>query len=290
MLIHKPVLLQEVLESVSSDTKIFVDCTLGHGGHTLEIIKKIGPQLKVIGIDLDQQMLNKAEEILQNFKDQIKFVHGSYSDIDQILIQNGYQKADFILVDLGVNLQHFKDFSRGFSIKLDGDLDMRFDKNQKLTAYDILNSYSIKQLQEIFISYAQFTPKKSLEIAQTIITERKKNPIKTTFNFKNLLKLCGLGEKACAVIFQSIRIQTNQEIQNLQILLQKLPKILNSRGKCVILSYHSIEDKLVKENFKNLVGDGQFKLVNKKAVKTNYKEIEINRASRSAKLRIIQKK
>jgi 16S rRNA (cytosine1402-N4)-methyltransferase len=99
-----------------------------------------------------------------------------------------------------------------------------------------------------------------------------------------------LWEKACAVIFQSIRIQTNQEIQNLQILLQKLPKILNSRWKCVILSYHSIEDKLVKENFKNLVGDWQFKLVNKKAVKTNYKEIEINRASRSAKLRIIQKK
>ena len=124
MLIHKPVLLQEVLESVSSDTKIFVDCTLWHWWHTLEIIKKIWPQLKVIWIDLDQQMLNKAEEILQNFKDQIKFVHWSYSDIDQILIQNWYQKADFILVDLGVNLQHFKDFSRWFSIKLDWDLDI----------------------------------------------------------------------------------------------------------------------------------------------------------------------
>ena len=152
-------------------------------------------------------------------------MHGSYADINNVL--RG-RKADYILNDLGVNLEHFKDVSRGFSIRGEAPLDMRFDTSKGPTAADILRTYSIDQLRHIFEQYADFSSPKALELAQHIVSTRKQYPIVTTQDFKNLLSSCGLGDPASTVIFQALRIETNKELDNLIAFLGTFPEALNS--------------------------------------------------------------
>jgi len=129
---------------------------------------------------------------------------------------------------------------------------MRFDQDAKHSAYDIINTYKLPDLMHMFITYGDFTEKKAKELGETIIRERAKHQIKTTYDFKKILNACGLGDKACAVIFQCLRIETNQEIQNIKVFLEQLPQVLSKKGRCAIISYHSIEDRLVKTYFKQL--------------------------------------
>ena len=166
---------------------------------------------------------------------------------------------------------------------------MRFDQNAKKSAADIINSYKAPELANIFITYGDFTEKKAKELAESIIRYRNKQAIKTTYDFKKILNECGLGDKACAVIFQCVRIETNQEIQNLKTFLEQLPQVLSTKGRCAIISYHSIEDRLTKTMFKQLEESKQFHIVTPKTVQAHYTEVEKNKAARSAKLRVIEK-
>ena len=245
---------------------------------------------RLVGFDVDALMMKKAKERIETWElkieNRVEYVHGNYADIKNVL--QG-RKADFILNDLGVNLEHFKAVERGFSIRGIAPLDMRFDTDQKQTAAVIVNSYTSDQLRHIFEQYADFSAPKALELAQHIVTTRKQTPIVTTQDFKAVLNACWLGDKACTVIFQSLRIETNKELDNLQSFLSAFPETLNSSWRCLIITYHSIEDRFVKQVFNELVATWAYRLVTKKAVKPNYKEVAVNRAARSAKLRILQK-
>jgi len=278
------------------NTKLIVDCTLGHGGHAMALLS-IAQKAKLIGFDVDELMLTKARFQLAtkidenwrkslNIDKRLEFVHGNYADIVAVL---AWRKADYILNDLWVNLEHFKDVERGFSIRGDVFLDMRFDTSKGTTAADILAKYSIDQLQAMFEQYADFSSSKSLELAKYIITSRKEKPITTTQDFKQILNTCGLGDKACVVIFQSLRIETNKELDNLKRFLVDFPKCLQLSWRCCMITYHSSEDRLVKQCFNALVATWQYRLVTKKAIKPNYKEVALNRAARSAKIRILER-
>ncbi|MBU0626947.1 16S rRNA (cytosine(1402)-N(4))-methyltransferase [Patescibacteria group bacterium] len=178
---------------------------------------------------MDEKMLQKAQKILSENEESkiqiLEFTLASYADINHIL---GDRKADYILIDIGVNLEHFKDPSRGFSIKSNADLDMRYNQNATKSASTIINSYSLQELSKIFQEYGDFAEKKADELAQAICKERKHSPIQDTFGLKTILNSCGLGEKAAAVIFQAIRVETNDELENLKKFLEVFPDCLTS--------------------------------------------------------------
>lgn len=282
-------MLKEVCDFLPANAQLIVDCTLGHGGHAMALLS-ISPQAKLIGFDVDQLMMDKARLQIgardEELGARIEFIHGSYADIVGVL---AWRKADYILNDLWVNLEHFKYVSRGFSIRWEAALDMRFDMSKGPTAADILAKYTTDQLKDIFEHYADFSSPKALELAQHIVTTRKEKPIVTTQDLKLILNACGLGDKACTVIFQAIRIETNHELDNLQKFLSQFPETLNLSWRCCMITYHSSEDRLVKQAFNDLVATGKYRLLTKKAVKPNYQEVAVNRAARSAKIRILEK-
>jgi len=288
MVVHTPVLLHEVCWLLAPESKLIVDCTLGHGWHAMQLLT-LAKNATLIGIDVDELMMDKAKNIIENWKlkieNRIQYVRGNYADIQTIVWG---KKADFILNDLWVNLEHFKAVERGFSIRGDAPLDMRFDTQQSLTAAKILATYTQDQLTTIFETYADFSTSKARELAHAIISTRKEHPLLTTQDFKTVLNSCGLGYKACIVIFQSLRIEVNGEMDNLKRFLAAFPKVLNLAWRCLVINYHSIEDRLVKQAFNELVVTGKYHLVTKKPIVPNYKEVALNRAARSAKLRVIE--
>ena len=293
MILHTPVLLNEVCSYLLPESKLIVDCTLGHGWHA-QVLLSLAKDARLVWFDVDELMMKKAkiqigirdQELGTRIEERMEYVHGNYSDIKNVLWA---RKADFILNDLGVNLEHFKAVERGFSIRGIAPLDMRFDTSTGPTAADIVATYTTDQLTHIFEQYADFSSPKALELAKYIVTTRKQKPILTTQDFKVILNACGLGDKACTVIFQSLRIETNKELDNLKRFLSVFPETLNSAWRCLIITYHSTEDRLVKQAYNELVATGDYKLVTKKPVMPNYKEVAVNRAARSAKLRILEK-
>ena len=286
MVNHIPVMLNEVLDSIDPNYKILVDGTLWHGGHSKNILEKFPNIQKIFGFDLDPNILAQTKLRLSSFSNKIEFIWSSYINIQKILWD---QKVDFVLLDLWVNMEHFKDWSRWFSLNHDAKLDMRFDNQSWISAYDVINNYSVSDLQNIFVEYAEFTTDKSYEISKKIVDFRKNKKIETTFELKNILNQVGLGQKASVVIFQAIRIETNKEIDNLKTFLNHIPNILSNGWRCGIITFHSIEDRIVKKYFKDLSKWDWFKLLYKKAIKPDYKEVETNRASRSAKYRVLEK-
>ncbi len=286
MINHVSVMLDDVLASVPQDTKIVVDGTLGHWWHTRAILDQFPSVKKVYWFDLDPNILSETKNRLSDLSDKIEFAQDSYTNISKVLWD---AKADFVLLDLWVNMEHFKDWWRGFSINYDSKLDMRFDINSKTSAYEIIHDYSLEQLSNIFQEYADFTAQKSDEIARHIVKSRKEKAIETTFDLKNILNQVWLGQKASTIIFQAIRIETNKEIDNLKLALGQIPAILSTWWRFGVITFHSIEDRIVKNYFKQLSQDSNFQLLYKKAVKPYYTEVQKNRASRSAKYRVIQK-
>lgn len=286
MVEHVPVMLEDVIKYIPSKPKIVVDWTLWHWWHTKAMLDDFPSIKKVYWFDLDPNILADTKKRLEKYSNKIEFIWKSYTEILGVLWS---KKADFVLLDLGVNMEHFKDWSRGFSLNYDSDLDMRFNDKDWKSAYDIVNNYSIEELKKIFVEYAEFTEKKSEEIARHIVQERREKKIQTTFELKNILWQVGLGQKASVVIFQAIRIETNKEIDNLKLVLEQIPEVLSNWWRCGIITFHSIEDRVIKLFFKELAKQDWFHLVSKKAIKPHYKEVEKNRASRSAKYRIIEK-
>lgn len=285
MIKHIPVLLDEVLKSIPETTSFLVDGTLGHGGHTQAILDKFN-QVSVLWIDRDPSIFQTTQEKLQQYGSRFQAIQWSYADIDTLINQ---KKPDYILLDIWVNMQHYKDTSRGFSIKWDAQLDMRFDPSQWIPASDRIARVSASDLEKCFIDYADFTPPKAKELANAIIRVRTKSRISSTRQLRQVLYDCWLWWPASSVIFQAIRIEINQELEQLKIFLQKIPTLLNPGGRCAIITFHSIEDRIVKNAFKALSETKERNLYSKKAIQPTYQEVQKNKASRSAKLRIIEK-
>ena len=295
---HIPVLSEKIIEHLhlkKSQTTIF-DCTIGEGGITKEIIKHTN-NVKVIGIDTDFQILNLAMNNLRNYK-QINYIHDNYSNINKIAKDQQIKDIDNIIFDFGLSNFHLQDLKRGFSYKSDSKLDMRFDtQNSSLTAYEVINKYSKEKLIQILSLNADFPiNNNSKKFIDHIIKNRPINNGETLMTvcksffkkvpYKNLIKII-------TRVFQAIRIEVNQEFENIKLGLKSSLEIIGINGRIFALTYHSSEDRLVKNIFKeyqkSIYKDKKFNLVNKKVIKPEYKEQMGNPSSRSAKLRIIER-
>lgn len=281
MAIHTPVLLNEVLEYLQiKPDGIYVDCTLGEGGHAEGILQKGG---KVIGIEQDAQILESAKTRLDKYKNKIIFVHNNFKNIGEILDS----PVDGILYDLGVSLFHFESKERGFSFRYDARLDMRLDSRNKVTAKELINSLSKNELAEIILKYGE--EHKATKIAEAIVKNR---PISTTFELSNIIESIIPGHKRihpATKVFQALRIAVNQELDVLDKSLDDAILWLKNEARLLVISYHSLEDRLVKHKFRNLAKEELVKIITKKPIRPSFQEVKSNPRARSAKLRIIVK-
>lgn len=279
---HISIMVPEVLALVPLSVQNIVDGTTWHGGHTLAMAEQF-PDAKIVAMDRDAAMLQHARERCVDV-DRITFVNDSYANFAQY-----NPLVDFILLDIGVNREHFEDRSRWFSIHDDGPLDMRFDRTQEKTAASVLQSYSVDELTRIFVDYADFTPEKSHELALGIVKQRLKEKFTTTQGLRHFFWQFGIGKGATTVLFQALRIEVNDELGELRRFLETFISSLSLGGRCAIITFHSIEDRMVKKAFADLAAWSWFALVHKKPIKPTRQEVQKNRASRSALLRCIEK-
>lgn len=303
---HIPVLLNEVIEGLNiKKNGIYIDGTLGGAGHSLEICKKLSPQGRLIGIDRDVEALACAKEKLKQY-DNVKFVNDNHQNIKQILSDLEINGVDGILLDLGVSSYQIDEISRGFSYMNDAPLDMRMDKSQTLTAEEVINTYKEEDLAKIIYEYGE--EKFSKKIARRICELRKIEKIDTTAKLAAIVEECvpyikGQGHPAKRT-FQAIRIEVNNEIEPLYGAVTDCIDALNPGGRLCIITFHSLEDRCVKNAYTDALGKCtcpkdlpycickkivKGKIVNKKPILPTDKEQELNSRSRSAKLRIFEK-
>lgn len=282
---HTPVLLKETLEFLNpKEGKVFVDCTLGRGGH-IESLKLQNPKSKIYGIDQDQNALDAAKEHLAKFSD-IEYIQDNFKNLKNII----QEPVDGFLFDLGVSSHQIDTAGRGFSIQKDGPLDMRMDQKQKLNAEKIVNTYSEKDLQRIFKEFGE--ERFSHRIAKSIMAARKTGKIDSTLKLKQIIeKAIPTWRKRESVtrIFQALRIGVNNELENLQSALAAAIDLLRPAGRIAVISYHSLEDRIVKQTFKQAKSKGILALLTKKPVQASAGEITSNPRARSAKLRAAEK-
>ncbi|MDI3525302.1 MAG: rRNA (cytosine1402-N4)-methyltransferase [Candidatus Atribacteria bacterium] len=288
---HKPVMVQEVCSflSLSEEEGIFVDATLGGGGHTLEILKRSSPAVRVIGIDQDPEAIEFARKRLAPFAERVTLVKGNFSQVDQILKSLGITDISGILFDLGVSLHQLKTPERGFSFQLSGPLDMRMNASSPgETAYQLLNKASEKELQHIISVFGE--ERFARRIARAIVRRRQKRPIQTTGELAELIsKTYPPGRHRihpATRTFMALRIFINREIENLEQALQKSVFFLKKGGTIVVIAYHSIEDRVVKNFFKS---SKELAVLTKKPLLPGPEERRENPCSRSARLRAAQK-
>ena len=290
-IIHKPVMTKEVLSFIPENSNIVVDATLGEGGHTKAMLDL---NLEVYGFERDKNILEIAKKRLSNYK-KFYYYNNTYDKMIDSLPKNIIGNVDFILYDLGVSMFHFKKAERGFSFNENNKLDMRLGIN-KINAYEVINKYEKKDLERIFKEYGEI--KNYSKLAEIIIKERNKKNIETAKELENIIfhnsdKSKKYGKiNPSTLIFQAIRIEVNDELNILKKSIENIKNILKKYGIVVIISYLSIEDRIIKrffkDNEKTKNKDGIFKLLNSKVLKPTNEEIKLNIASRSAKLRAAQ--
>ena len=304
---HISVLKQESINGLNiKPNGIYVDCTLGGGGHSLEIAKKI-KNGKLICIDKDDDALNFAKEKLKDYYDKIIFVKDNFVNIDKILDELDIDKVDGILADLGVSSYQLDTANRGFSFKQDSRLDMRMDKNQSLDAEYVINNYSENELSRILYTYGE--EKNARQIARKIVNIREKKPITTTFQLRDIIVSSyppKFQNKAslCNKAFQAIRIEVNNELKDLELAIEKMLSRLKNCGRICIITFHPLEDRIVKSAFKLHSTDcicppripkcvcnhkADIKLITKHPIVPSDSELANNSRSASAKLRIAEK-
>jgi 16S rRNA (cytosine1402-N4)-methyltransferase len=296
MPIHIPVLPEEVLisfGSISKDKKsFFLDCTAGEGGHSKLILENF-PKAKILLNDRDYVMLEKAKERVNEFSDRVFFREGIFSEITESTLEEfEIEKFDAILIDFGISTFHLKESERGFSFKKDEFLDMRLSHGQKLTAFEVVNEYSSRKLTQIFREYGE--ENWTLKIVDKLIESRRKKKLETTFELAKLVE-CVIPRKFWQAkthpsfrIFQAIRIEVNNELEHIKKALVNLPKLLNNNGILSVISFHSLEDRIAKNSFKELERTDKFEIITKKPIYPSSEEVEKNFASRSARLRILK--
>ena len=303
---HKPIMLSKVLDGLNiKKSGTYLDCTVGGAGHSIEIAKKLESGL-LICLDKDQDALSVSTERLKNFN--VKLFHCDFKDFESVLENLKIEKLDGILVDLGVSSYQLDTKERGFSYNIDSRLDMRMDKSQSLSAYEVVNEYSKEDLIRIFKQYGEELFANN--IAKHIVLDRTKKPIETTFELVEIIKkaipakIRFKGSHPAKKVFQAIRIEVNKELDKLYDTILKLFAHLKPCGRLAILTFHSLEDRIVKKAFNFLSSDcvcpssvpicvcGHKKegvLPSKKPIVADEEELKDNNRAHSAKLRIIEK-
>jgi 16S rRNA (cytosine1402-N4)-methyltransferase len=295
---HNPVMLQECIDGLNiKPDGIYVDVTFGGGGHSREILKYLGPKGRLLAFDQDSDAQNNLPK-----DDRLTFIDQNFRYLKNNCRLQGAIPADGILADLGVSSHQFDQPERGFSIRFDADLDMRMDQGTLLTAKQVVNTYSEEQLHRIFGIYGEIKNAKTL--AQTLVTQRLNKSIDTVDQLKSAIKKLvpkGKENKYLAQVFQALRIEVNQELEALKEFLEQTVDVLKTQGRLVVMSYHSLEDRLVK----NFIAKGKFhgevekdffgnqikplESITRKAIVATDEEIKVNNRARSAKLRIAVK-
>lgn len=287
---HPPVLLKESLEYLKAkEGGVFVDATLGGGGHT-EAILKANPKNRVIGIDRDEEAIERAIKRLKPYGDRVSIYHGNFSQIDQVLKEEGINRVKGILFDLGVSHFHLRG-ERGFTVWKEQPLDMRMDRRQKLTAKEVVNELSERELARIIFEFGE--ERFARKIAREIVKRRKLKPIETTKELAEIVervipKKVWAGRKRHPAVktFQAIRIFVNKEFEEIEKAIPKASSFIEEEGRIVVITFHSLEDRLVKNLLKGLEG---FKVLTKKPVEPKEEEVRENPAARSAKLRAAER-
>ena len=305
---HVSVLLNECMDGLNiKDNGIYVDCTLGGAGHSSEILKRLSDSGLLIGIDQDNDALRAAKERLKEFSN-VKYVHSNFYSIDNILNELGIDKVDGILMDLGVSSYQLDQGERGFSYMQDAPLDMRMNRDNDFSAYDIVNNYTEEELFKIIKDYGE--ERFAKRIANFIVNRRVENPIKTTLELVEIIKSAipakarREGPHPAKRTFQAIRIEVNSELKILDKTIEDGINRLNKGGRMAIITFHSLEDRIVKLKFRQLQDTctcpKEFpicvcgkkpivKLISRKGIAPTKEEIDGNPRSRSAKLRVIEK-
>jgi len=288
---HKAVLLEKVVEYLNPQPgENFVDCTLGEAGHSLAILEKTKPDGKILGIDLDKESLQR---IMPN--ERLILAYGNFRDLKQIVLEKNFANINGVLFDLGISSWQLEQSGRGFSFKKDESLNMILNGNQTVSAQEILNTWPEESLLKIFYDYGE--EKFSRKIVQRIVQRRKLAPIKTTFQLLEIIKKSipfsrsrrGRLDRVAARIFQALKIAVNDETENLSHGLEQALEILEKEGRLVAISFHSIEDRIVKRFFKGKAQEERLKILTMKPITASMVELQNNPRSRSAKLRAAMK-
>lgn len=307
---HIPVLLNEVMDGLNiRPDGIYVDGTLGGAGHSLEIVKKLSTRGRLIGIDQDEVALSKAREVLRDYEDRVSLVHSNYEHFDQVLDHLGIEQVDGILLDIGVSSYQFDEGERGFSYQFDAPLDMRMNTTSPLTAADIVNEYSKTDLQEILFRYGEESWAK--RIVEFIVKAREQKTIETTFELVEIIKAAipkqvrRDGGHPARKTFQALRIAVNDELGVLERTVPKMVRRLRVGGRLAIITFHSLEDRIVKQSFKELYQDcicppdipncicdkrREIEIITRKPIVASKTELEKNYRARSAKLRVAERR
>jgi S-adenosyl-methyltransferase MraW len=308
-MIHIPVLLNEVINFLNINPNgVYIDGTVGGGGHSYAIAKKLSKQGKLICIDQDDFAIKMSQKVLYEFKNKVDFFCDNFYNMKQIALSNKITKVDGILLDLGVSSFQIDDASRGFSYMHDAQLDMRMNKTQKKSAYDIINSYTKEKLCDIMKNYGDERFYK--QIANKIVKARKISPIKTTLQLVEIIKsalpnkILHNGGHFAKKTFQAIRIEVNNELDILNQTIIDAIDLLNSNSRLCIITFHSLEDRIVKHTFNKLQNPCDCprdfpicicgkksicKVITKKPIYPTNNEMENNPRSHSAKLRVVEK-
>ncbi|MSR71178.1 MAG: 16S rRNA (cytosine(1402)-N(4))-methyltransferase RsmH [Candidatus Taylorbacteria bacterium] len=294
---HKSVLLQEVTEGLSVKSgDIIIDGTLGGGGHSVEIAKSLGAEVRIIGLDLDQDALTHAKERLDVYTNNTSFHNVSFRHLDKVLEDLNIQKVNRIILDLGLSSNQFENSGRGFSFQKNEPLLMTFKKElgpEDLTAKEIVNTWDESNIADIIYGYGE--ERYARKIAQKIVEAREIKPIETTFDLVEIIKQATPKSyqhrkiNPATKTFQALRITVNSEIDSLKEGLKKGFNSLEKNGRLAVISFHSLEDRIVKHYFKEKALQNEGLLLSKKPIISNETELQKNPRARSAKLRIIEK-
>jgi 16S rRNA (cytosine1402-N4)-methyltransferase len=295
---HIPVLLEEAVAALNiKPGGIYVDCTFGGGGHSMALLKRFGADGKLVAFDQDEAARNNVPDDAR-----VLFIPHNFRHLKRFLQLHGIKEVDGVLADLGVSSHQFDEAERGFSTRFEANLDMRMDQRQERTAADVLNRFSETQLHKLFEQYGEVTNAKTL--ARTIVAARSTAPLQTIEGFKTAVHdvVKGNPAKYFAQVFQALRIEVNDELGALKELLEQVPQVLKIGGRVAIITFHSLEDRLVKQFFKKgtfeEVDENPFemttmvnplKVITKKPVEASAAEVKRNPRSRSARLRVAEK-
>lgn len=267
--------------------EVIVDATLGLGGHAEALIARLDGQGKYIGIDQDAQALSLAGDRLKLYSSQFVAVRGNFRDLSELVHGAGFKQVDRFLFDLGVSSLQLDDGSRGFSFKYDAPLDMRMDETSAITAADILHTYTEDELTELFQELGE-EPRARI-VAKRIVEKRAHEPITTTAQLVAVVGGKGGRIHPATRIFQALRMEVNDELGAIREALPQSLELTRSGGRIAVITFHSLEDRLVKQMFKGWEKEGKVILVNKKVVQANWGEKQKNPRARSAKLRVVEK-
>jgi 16S rRNA (cytosine1402-N4)-methyltransferase len=288
MTIHIPVLLNECLEGLQPEgDKIIVDGTLGGGGHTAAILERLGPEGRVIAFDRDGDAVEEAEK---KFDDpRLTLIHSNYADFPEHLAAIGIEKVDGILLDLGYSSDQLEDNDRGFSYQSDGILDLRFNRMDGEPAWKLINRLSERHLADLIYNYGE--ERLSRRIARKIVAVRRTDPIKSANQLAKLVRSCVPRSKNHSIdpatrTFQAVRIAVNEELKWLKVTVNRIADYLKPGGRAAIISFHSLEDRIVKQGINQ---NDLLKPINKRVITATEEELEENSRSRSAKLRVAER-